>query len=74
MYTMTRPRIAFDCSEELRRAIKLRSTFTGIGASEVIVGILESHLQKELEMARTSLQGQQSTPKTRRGRKPKSAE
>lgn len=68
-----RPRVIFDCSEELRTAITLRSVKMGWGlkgASRVITSIMEEALQPELAAARQIIAGELPAPTKKR--KPKS--
>lgn len=58
-----RPRMIFDCSERLRRAIKIKAAKEGIGTSELIASLVEQHLAIELQQAEESLKEQQPKPK-----------
>lgn len=65
-----RPRMIFDCSERLRRAIRIKAGLTALSPSEVIVHILEAALTDELKLADRSIAAGDSFPPTKRGRKP----
>lgn len=72
--TPQRPRMIFDCSEQLRRAVKFRAVKSGLSPSEVIARILESSLAREMAEAAESLAMPEEPPRTKRGRKPKSSD
>ncbi len=66
-----RPRMIFDCPEHLRRAVKLRAVKRGITPSELITGILQAELAKELREVAAESPPEPEKPKRKPGRPPR---
>lgn len=74
MLTMSskRPRMIFDCSEAMRRAINVRASKRGGSPSDVIVEALSLYFgPDELREAEQWVAESGEAPPSRRGRKPK---
>jgi len=69
-----RPRMIFDCTEQVRRAVRIRAAKTGKTPSDVINAALASFLPREMEEAAESLETGEAPPPAKRGRKPKGGE
>ncbi len=67
----TRPRMIFDCSERLRRALNINAARTNRTVGEVIESIAEQFLEEDLAIADRSISQGETGPTPKRGRKPK---
>lgn len=66
-----RPRMMFDCTEAMRRAVNIRAAKFGMSPSEVIVAALVAFLDpKEIKEAEEAIR-QSGPPSSKRGRKPR---
>jgi plasmid stability protein len=69
-----RPRIMFDCPEDVRRAIRIRAAKYGQDHSAIIVAALRAYMSSEIAEAAKILASEPPAPPSRRGRKPKATE
>lgn len=68
MANSERPRMIFDCSEQVRRAVRIRAAKTGKTPSDIINEALAVHLPREMQEAAESLESGDESPPAKRGR------